>query len=63
MINYYFSQFIKKKFGPDRGPSRFARVRPPWANGGTDSVFSNLDLLGSTRVDRAEPWTVDRAGP
>jgi hypothetical protein len=22
MINYYFFQFIKKKIGPDRGPSR-----------------------------------------
>jgi hypothetical protein len=37
-------------------------VRPPGANGGTGSVFSNLDRLGPARVDRAGPWTVDRSG-
>jgi hypothetical protein len=64
MINYYFSQFIKK-FGPDRTgpwtvPSRPVRVRPPGANDGTGSIFSNLDRLGPVRVDRAGSWTVDR---
>jgi hypothetical protein len=39
-------------------------VRPPGANGGTDSGFLNLDRLGPDRTDRAGPWTVrDRAGP
>jgi hypothetical protein len=55
MINYYFFQFIKKKFGPDRGPSRPVGVRPPGTNGGTGSVFSNLDQLRPDRVDRAGP--------
>jgi hypothetical protein len=52
MINYYFFQFIKKKrIGPD-GP-----VRPPGVNGGTDSVFLNLDHIESDHMDRAGPWT------
>jgi hypothetical protein len=63
MINYNFFQFIKKKFGPDRTVDRPVGVRPPGANGGTGSGFSNLDRLGPDRADRAGPWTVDRAGP
>jgi hypothetical protein len=63
MINYYFFQFIKKNFEPDRtGPwtvsSRPVGVRTPGANSGTGSIFSNLDRLGLDRVDRAGPWTV-----
>jgi hypothetical protein len=60
MINYYFSQFIKKKFGSDQTVDRPV----PWgsglrgANGGTSSIFSNLDRLKSDRVDRAGPWTI-----
>jgi hypothetical protein len=37
-------------------------VRPPRANGGTGSVFLNLDRLGPNHVDRAGPCTVDRPG-
>jgi hypothetical protein len=59
MINYNFFQFIKKKFGPDRPVG----VRPPRANGGTGSGFSNLDRLGPDRADRAGPWTVRDRGP
>jgi hypothetical protein len=33
-------------------------VRPPDANGGTSSVFLNLDRLESNCVDRAGPLTV-----
>jgi hypothetical protein len=63
MINYYFSQFIKKTdwTGPNR--ARPMGVRPPGANGGTGSVFSNLDRLGPAHVDRVGPWTVNRARP
>jgi hypothetical protein len=49
MINYYFSQFIKKKSdwtGPWTVPSRPVEVRHPGANDGTSSIFSNLDRLG-----------------
>jgi hypothetical protein len=56
MINYYFFQFIKKN--SDRTVNRLVGVRTPGANNGTGSVFSNLDRLGSGRVDRARPWTV-----
>jgi hypothetical protein len=35
-------------------------VRPPEANGGTDSDFSNLDRLGPDRADRGPCGTVDR---
>jgi hypothetical protein len=38
-------------------------VRPPVANGGMNSIFSNLDRLGPDRVDRAGPWTVDCGPP
>jgi hypothetical protein len=38
-------------------------VRPPGANGGTGSVFSNLDRLGPDHLDRAGPWTVRDRGP
>jgi hypothetical protein len=38
-------------------------VRPPGANGGTGSVFSNLDRFGPDRVDCAGPWTVRDRGP
>jgi hypothetical protein len=55
MINYYFFQFIKKKFGPDRTVDRPVGVQLPEANGGTGSVFSNLDRLRPDRVDRAGP--------
>jgi hypothetical protein len=44
-------------------PSRPVGVRPPGANGGTDSIFSNLDRVGPVRMDRAGSWTVDRFGP
>jgi hypothetical protein len=57
MINYYFSQFIKK-IGPDQTepcPSRPVGVQPPGANGETGSVFSNLDRLGPARMDRVGP--------
>jgi hypothetical protein len=65
MINYYFFQFIKKnsdQTGPWTVPSRPVGVRPPGANGGTSSVFSNLDRLGSDRVDRGPFGTVNRPG-
>jgi hypothetical protein len=55
MINYYFYHFIKK-IRLDRALP--VGVRPPGANGGTDSVFSNLNRLESARVDRAGPWIV-----
>jgi hypothetical protein len=66
MINYYFFQFIKKKFGPDRGPSRggpalggqrwdgfgFFEFGPPWTG-----------LCGPCEtVDRGPCGTVDRPG-
>jgi hypothetical protein len=62
MINYYFFQFIKKNFGPDRGSSRPVGVRPPGANGGTGSVFSNFNRLGPNRMDRGPCGSVDRPG-
>jgi hypothetical protein len=39
------------------GPCRPIGVRPPGGNGGTDSIFSSLDRLGPSRLDRAGPWT------
>jgi hypothetical protein len=63
MINYYFFQFIKKN-GPDRTgpwtvPSCLVGVRPLGANGGTGSIFSNLNRLGPAHMNRAGrgPWT------
>jgi hypothetical protein len=58
MINYYFFQFIKKN-GPDRTVDRSVGVWSPKANGETDSIFSNMDRLEPTYVDRSGPWTVN----
>jgi hypothetical protein len=63
-----FSIYKKKildRTGPRTGPDRPVGVRPPGANGGTGSVFSNLDRLGPDRLDRLDrgPWTVRDRGP
>jgi hypothetical protein len=67
MINNYFFQFIKKN-RPDRTVDRPVGVRPPGANNGTCSIFSNLDRLRPTHVDRGPSRTVNcpdlnRTGP
>jgi hypothetical protein len=59
----FFPIYKKNKISDRTGPwtvsSRPMGVRPPRANGGTGSIFSNLDHLGPDR----EPWTADRVGP
>jgi hypothetical protein len=52
MINYYFFNLLKKT---DRIVDRPVGVRLPEANGGTSSVFLNLNRLRPINVDRVGP--------